>query len=111
MKTMIIGALAIAFAGAAVAQTVPAVNPHAGHAQGQAAAPQGQQHLDHAKRMAAMPTSMTAMHKDMAAMHKDMAAMHKHCQEMMKQHGKAHGAKSGTSDAPVVSAHKDHKGQ
>lgn len=111
MKTIIIGAFALAFAGPAMAQTAPAANPHVGHAQDQAAPPQGQQHQDHAKHMAAMPTSMAAMHKDMAAMHKDMAAMHKHCQEMMKQHGKAHGAESGTSTAPAPQGHKDHKGR
>lgn len=92
-----------------MAQTPPAADPHASHAQ--TAAPQGQQHQDHAKQMATMPTSMTAMHKDMAAMHKDMAAMHKHCEEMMMQHGKDHGAKSGTSTAPAPQDHKDHKAQ
>lgn len=104
MKTIIIGAFALAFAVPAVAQTAPAADPHAGHAQAPAAAPHGQQHQDHAKHMA-------AMHKDMAAMHKDMSAMHKHCQEMMKQHGMDHGAKSGTSTAPAPQGHEDHKGQ
>lgn len=110
MKTIIISAFALAFAVPAVAQTASAADPHAGHAQAQAAAPQGQ-HQDHAKHMATMPTDMAAMHKDMAAMHKDMSAMHKHCQEMMKQHGMDHGAKSGTSTAPTPQGHKDHKGQ
>lgn len=105
MKTIIISAFALAFAVPALAQTAPAVDPHAGHAQGQAAA-QGQQHKDHA-----MPMDMAAMHKDMAAMHKDMAAMHKHCQEMMKHHGKDHGAKSGKSAAPAAQGHEGHKGQ
>ncbi len=104
MKTIIIGAFALASAGTAVAQTAPAANPHADHAQAQAPTPQGEHHQDHAKDMA-------AMHKDMAVMHKDMAAMHKHCQEMMKQHGMNHGAKSGTSAAPSPQGHEGHKGQ
>lgn len=111
MKTIIISAFALAFAGTAVAQTAPAANPHAGHAQSQASSPQGAQHQDRAKHMAAMPTSMAAMHNDMAVMHKDMAAMHKHCQAMMSQHGMAHGAKPGASKAPADPAHQDHKGQ
>ncbi|WP_118858322.1 hypothetical protein [Sphingomonas mesophila] len=94
MKTIIIGAFALAFAVPAVAQTAPTADPHAGHTQGQTAAPQTQQHQDHAQHM--------------AAMHKDMAAMHKHCQEMMKQHGKDRGAKPGT--APASKSHEDHKG-
>ena len=97
MKTIIIGALALAFAVPVMAQTAPTADPHAGHAQAQTAASQSQQHQDHAKHM--------------AAMHKDMAEMHKHCQEMMKQHGKGHGAKSGTSTAPAPQGHEDHKGQ
>lgn len=97
MKTIIISAFALAFAGTAVAQTAPAANPHAGHAQTQAANPQGQQHQGHAM--------------DMAAMHKDMAAMHKHCQEMMKQHGMGHGAKPGSSTAPAPQGHEGHMGQ
>lgn len=84
MKTIIISAFALAFAVPALAQTAPAVDPHAGHAQAQTAAPQSEQHKGHAMPM------------DMAAMHKDMAAMHKQCQEMMKQHGKGHGVKSDT---------------
>ena len=97
MKTIIVGAFALAFAVPVMAQTAPTADPHAGHAQAEAAAPQGQQHQDHTKHM--------------AEMHKDMAAMHKHCQEMMKQHGMDHGAKSGTATAPAAQGHKDHKGQ
>ena len=104
MKTIMIGAFALASAVPAVAQTTPAADPHAGHFQAQSAAPQGQQHKGHAM-------SMDEMHKDMVAMHKDMAVMQKHCQEMMKHHGMDHGAKSGTPTAPAPQDHKDHKGQ
>ena len=90
MKTIIIGALALAFAVPVMAQTAPTADPHAGHAQAQTAASHSQQHQDHAKHM---------------------AEMHKHCQEMMNQHGKGHGAKSGTSTAPAPQGHEDHKGQ
>lgn len=89
MKTIIIGAFALAFAVPATAQTAPAADPHGGHAQPQSAAAQGQQHQDHAKHM---------------------EEMHKRCQEMMKHHGKDHGAKSG-SKAPAADAHEGHKGQ
>lgn len=83
---MIIGALALALAVPAVAQKAPATDPHAGHAQHQAVAQQGQQHQGHAKQ--------------------SMDEMHKHCQEMMKHHGKEHGAKSGTT--PAAGGHEGH---
>jgi hypothetical protein len=92
MKTIIFGALALAFAVPAAAQTAaPAADPHAGHAQHQAADPKGgQQHLDHAKQM---------------------AEMHKHCQEMMKHHGKRdHGAKPGATGTPAAGGHAGHHG-
>lgn len=87
MKT-IIGAIALTLAVPAFAQAAPAADPHAGHAQHQAAPQQGAQPKDHAQH--------------------SMADMHKHCQEMMKHHGKDHGAKSGK--APAADAHKDHSG-
>lgn len=91
MKTIIIGALALALAAPATAQAVaPAVDPHAGHAQHQAAGQKGaEQHRDHSKHM---------------------AEMHKHCQEMMKHHGKDLGAKSGATTAPAAGAHSGHHG-
>lgn len=90
MKTLI-GAIALTFAVPALAQTAPAADPHAGHAQHQAAGQKGaQQHQDHAKQM---------------------AEMHKHCQEMMKHHGKMdHGAKPGATGSPAPGAHTGHHG-
>ena len=85
MKT-IIGALALALSIPAAAQTAPATDPHAGHAQHQAVAQQGQQHQGHAKQ--------------------SMEEMHKNGQEMMKHHGKEHGAKSGKT--PAASGHEGH---
>ena len=89
MKTIIFGAFALALAVPAAAQTAPATDPHAGHAQHQAAAAQkGQQHQDHAK---------------------NMEEMHKHCQEMMKHHGKMDlGAKPGATSAPATGGHAGH---
>jgi type IV secretory pathway VirB6-like protein len=90
MKTIIFGAFALAFAVPAAAQTTPAADPHAGHAQHQAAGKQGQQHQDHAKQM---------------------AEMHKHCQEMMKHHGKMdHGARPSAPGAAAAGDHAGHHG-
>lgn len=89
MKKIVFGAFALAFAVPAASQTAPATDPHAGHAQHQGAAQQGEQHQDHGKHM---------------------EEMQKHCQEMMKHHGKDHGAKSGTT-APADANHEGHKGQ
>ena len=90
MKTIIFGALALAFAVPASAQTAPAADPHAGHAQHQAAGQKGQQHQDHAKHM---------------------EEMHKHCQEMMKHHGKMdHGSKPAATSAPAAGGHAGHHG-
>ena len=88
MKTIIFGAFALALAVPATAQTASATDPHAGHAQHQAAGQKDQQHQDHAKKM---------------------EEMHKHCQEMMKQHGKMdHGAKPGSANAPASGGHAGH---
>lgn len=89
MKKIIFGAFALAFAVPAASQTAPATDPIAAHTQHQGAAQQGEQHQDHAK---------------------NMEEMHKQCQEMMKHHGKDHGAKSGTT-APADANHEGHKGQ
>ena len=88
MKTIIFGAMALALAVPAAAQTAPATDPHAGHAQHQAAGQQGQKHQDHAQ---------------------NMEEMHKHCQEMMTQHGKMdQGAKPGATSAPPAGGHAGH---
>lgn len=88
MKTIFLGAFALALAVPAAAQTAPAADPHAAHAQHQASAQKGQQHEGHAK---------------------NMEDMHKHCQEMMKQHGKMdHGAKPGATSAPASGGHAGH---
>ena len=71
MKTLA-GALALAFALPATAQTAPAADPHAGHAQ------HGK--MDHAKMMEKC--------KDPTA----SAEMKAHCAEMMKHHGQHHPA-------------------
>ena len=87
MKT-VIGALALILAVPAAAQTAPATDPHAGHAQHQQ---QGQadhtQHgqMDHAKMMVECKKAMAeGKCKD-------------HCEAMMKQHGAA---------APAAKAHQ-----
>ena len=88
MKTIIFGAFALSLAVPAAAQSAPAADPHAGHAQHQAAGQQSQQHQDHAKKM---------------------AEMHKHCEEMMKDHAKMdHGAKPAASNAPASGGHAGH---
>ena len=88
MKTIIFGAFALAIAVPVSAQTAPAADPHAGHAQHQAAGHQGDQHQDHAKHV---------------------EEMHKHCQEMMKHHGKMdHDAKPAATNAPAANGHSGH---
>lgn len=76
MKTFF-GALALAFAVPAAAQSAPAVGPHAGHSQHQQQAAPGSAHgqMNDARMM--------EMCKDPKA----SAEMKAHCAEMMKQHG------------------------
>ena len=92
MKT-VIGALALMLAVPAAAQTVPATDPHAGHAQHQPAG--GQQgdaaHHDHAKMMDGCKKAMAE------------GKCKEHCEAMMKQHGAA--APAAKADAHAGHAH------
>ncbi len=79
MKT-VFGALALLLAVPAAAQTAPATDPHAGHAQHQQQGHAGHaQHgqMDHAKMMADCKKAMAE------------GKCKEHCQAMMKQQGTA----------------------
>jgi len=77
MKTFI-GAFALILAVPALGQTVPASDPHAGHAQHQQSG--GQQDHDHAKMMDECKKAMAEGKRK------------EHCEAMMQQHGAAAAA-------------------
>ena len=96
MKT-VLGALALTLALPALAQTAPATDPHAGHAQhgqhhgaGKQDAPA--QH-DHAKMMIECEKAVAQGKRD------------KHCEAMMKQHGTAPAAPAAKPDGHPGHAH------
>ena len=89
MKTLI-SAIALTLAVPTFAQTAPAADPHAQHKGMDQSQHQG---MDHGE------------HQDQA---KHMEEMHKHCQEMMKHHGKDHGAKTGESGTRADGGHSGH---
>lgn len=96
MKTLI-GALALAFAVPAAAQSAPAADPHAGHAQHQqqtANAPAQHGGADHARMMEKCKDPNAS-----AEMKAHCAEMKAHCAEMMKKHGQ-HQAAPAQSQAP-----------
>ena len=92
MKT-VIGALALLFAVPAAAQTSPATDPHAGHAQHQQPQQGSQQGHDHAKMMDGCKKAMAE------------GKCKEHCEAMMKQHGAAAAAPAPTADGHVNHAH------
>lgn len=95
MKTLF-GALALALAVPAAAQSVPAADPHAGHAQHQQTASAAAQHgkVDHASMMEKCKDP-----KASAEAKAECAKMMAHCAEMMKQHGQ-HQAAPAQFQAP-----------